>query len=47
MNDIFEKNEKYDGEKIKIGYFSGTASHDKDFETVKDPLCTFSLNTRK
>jgi len=38
MNDIFEKNEKYDGEKIKIGYFSGTASHDKDFETVKDPL---------
>jgi glycosyltransferase involved in cell wall biosynthesis len=23
---------------IKIGYFSGTASHDKDFETVKDVL---------
>ncbi len=26
------------GDKIKIGYFSGTASHDKDFETVKDAL---------
>jgi len=25
-------------EKIKIGYFSGTASHDKDFETVKKVL---------
>lgn len=24
--------------KIRIGYFSGTASHDKDFETVKDAL---------
>ncbi|MCX6766513.1 MAG: glycosyltransferase [Candidatus Moranbacteria bacterium] len=23
---------------VKIGYFSGTASHDKDFETVKDVL---------
>ncbi|HLM84027.1 MAG TPA: glycosyltransferase family 4 protein [Candidatus Bathyarchaeia archaeon] len=25
-------------EKIRIGYFSGTASHDKDFETVKEAL---------
>ncbi len=23
---------------IRIGYFSGTASHDKDFETIKKPL---------
>lgn len=38
MNDIFEKKEKTEGEKIKIAYFSGTASHDKDFETVKDVL---------
>jgi glycosyltransferase involved in cell wall biosynthesis len=38
MDDIFEKKNKSDGEKIKIGYFSGTASHDKDFETVKGPL---------
>jgi glycosyltransferase involved in cell wall biosynthesis len=38
INDIFEKKEKYRGEKVKIGYFSGTASHDKDFETVKDAL---------
>jgi O-antigen biosynthesis protein len=25
-------------EKIKIGYFSGTASHDKDFESVKEAV---------
>ncbi|MFA6285084.1 MAG: glycosyltransferase [Parcubacteria group bacterium] len=38
MNDIFEKKKKPDGKKVKIGYFSGTASHDKDFETVKRVL---------
>lgn len=35
---IFNKKEKAIGEKVKIGYFSGTASHDKDFETVKNAL---------
>jgi len=38
MNDIFENKKKTSGEKIRIGYFSGTASHDKDFETVKRVL---------
>ncbi|MCX6762559.1 MAG: glycosyltransferase [Candidatus Moranbacteria bacterium] len=38
MNDIFEQKKKSDGEKVKIAYFSGTASHDKDFETVKKAL---------
>jgi glycosyltransferase involved in cell wall biosynthesis len=36
------KNKSIDGSptlvKIKIGYFSGTASHDKDFETLKNVL---------
>lgn len=31
------KIESSDG-KVKIGYFSGTASHDKDFETIKPAL---------
>jgi len=35
---ILENKVSRDGEKTKIGYFSGTASHDKDFETVKDAL---------
>lgn len=35
---ICGKKTKSGGEKVKIGYFSGTASHDKDFETVKDAL---------
>jgi glycosyltransferase involved in cell wall biosynthesis len=38
INNIFENKTKIDSEKVKIGYFSGTASHDKDFETVKDVL---------
>ena len=33
---------RFNGEKIKIGYFSGTASHDKDFETVKDAAGLYS-----
>lgn len=33
-------NKKYDAHGgVRIGYFSGTASHNKDFETVIDPLC--------
>ena len=35
---LCSKKTKSGGEKVKIGYFSGTASHDKDFETVKDVL---------
>jgi glycosyltransferase involved in cell wall biosynthesis len=38
MNDIFENKTKSDGEKVKIGYFSGTTSHDKDFETIGGAL---------
>ncbi|MDD3486843.1 MAG: glycosyltransferase [Candidatus Moranbacteria bacterium] len=30
-----------DSGKVKIGYFSGTSSHDKDFETVKAPILGF------
>ena len=37
-NRILEKKVDHDSKKIKIGYFSGTASHDKDFETVKTAL---------
>lgn len=35
---ICSEKTKSGSEKVKIGYFSGTASHDKDFETVKDVL---------
>ena len=35
---IYDKKNDDKGDKVKIGYFSGTASHDKDFETMKDVL---------
>lgn len=35
---LYDKKVQGNDEKIKIGYFSGTASHDKDFETVKRVL---------
>ncbi|MFH0929924.1 MAG: glycosyltransferase [Candidatus Moraniibacteriota bacterium] len=35
---LYDKKVQANNEKIKIGYFSGTASHDKDFETVKKIL---------
>jgi O-antigen biosynthesis protein len=35
---ICSEKTKFGGEKVSIGYFSGTASHNKDFETVKDVL---------
>lgn len=35
---IFNNKAESNGEKIKIGYFSGTASHDKDFEAAKDAV---------
>ncbi len=37
-HNLYDKRTESGGEKVKIGYFSGTASHDKDFETVKDAL---------
>jgi len=35
---MYDKKFQTNDEKIKIAYFSGTASHDKDFETVKRVL---------
>ena len=36
---LAEKNHvKKDAEKIVLGYFSGTKTHDKDFETIRDVL---------
>jgi O-antigen biosynthesis protein len=37
-NNLYEKKRDPSGKEVKIGYFSGTASHDHDFETVKRPL---------
>lgn len=37
-NSLLAKGNKPDSGEITIGYFSGSAGHDKDFETIKNPL---------
>lgn len=37
-NSLLAKERKPGSETIAIGYFSGSAGHDKDFETVKNPI---------